>query len=268
MITSGNRLAIFDNFIVDRDNNGRPDDGSTLSFLGGEQTNTMAMPVKSLVITVNGQDVGVTSGKRPSAFVRWFTGRSNERRMTVQQFFASLKNSAEELAVVNERAAQYEKAIQQARELRQTALAEKLVAGLMMARVEAQLVATGKTKFVSEATVVKFHEVCERGLRLDWLANFTRPLPNDVAQAKRDADKHGIFDNYVVMHYDPQGKSFAKTQAQKKAEQEKKKDPILFGVIRGSRKLYFVADWVDEVCDLTLDQIAERMGAHAIGEVK
>jgi hypothetical protein len=33
---------------------------------------------------------------------------------------------------------------------------------------------------------------------------------------------------------------------------------------RGSRKLYFVADWIDEKCDLTLDDIAEKLGKSAV----
>jgi hypothetical protein len=42
-----------------------------------------------------------------------------------------------------------------------------------------------------------------------------------------------------------------------KVEEEKKKDPILFGVIQNSRKLYFIGDWTDEFCDLTLDKMME-----------
>ena len=44
-------------------------------------------------------------------------------------------------------------------------------------------------------------------------------------------------------------------------EEEKriKKDPILFGVIYGSNKLYYIADWVDEYCDLTWDQVVEKL---------
>jgi len=35
--------------------------------------------------------------------------------------------------------------------------------------------------------------------------------------------------------------------------------------MEGSRKLYFVGDWVDEFCDLQLDQIADALGKDAIG---
>ena len=42
-------------------------------------------------------------------------------------------------------------------------------------------------------------------------------------------------------------------------EIEKAKDPILFGVIKESNKLFYVGDWIDEHCDLTLEKFLEVM---------
>jgi hypothetical protein len=44
-----------------------------------------------------------------------------------------------------------------------------------------------------------------------------------------------------------------------KAEVEKAKDPILFGVLKGTRNLYFIGDWIDEYCDLTLDKFLSTL---------
>lgn len=38
----------------------------------------------------------------------------------------------------------------------------------------------------------------------------------------------------------------------------------MFGVINGSKKLYYVADWIDEYCDLTLDKVIEILGKETI----
>lgn len=38
------------------------------------------------------------------------------------------------------------------------------------------------------------------------------------------------------------------------------KDPILFGKIKETDKLYFIADWQDEHCDLTFDKLIDFMG--------
>jgi hypothetical protein len=110
---------------------------------------------------------------------------------------------------------------------------------------------------------VRFVKQAKRGLRLDWVKNFTRIIPNEVIDTKVKLDELCVFDNYVVMHYDPNNKSWAETQE----DINRRRDPILFGVILGSRKLYFVGDWVDDLCDLTLEQIAAELGQQAIKEI-
>ena len=142
----------------------------------------------------------------------------------------------------------------------QTALVEKLQGGLDAFRGESQLVAVGLTRYVEEQDLVRFYKQSDRGLRLDWVRNFTRIIPDAVLETKLRCDELKVFDNYVVLHYDPEAKSFAETEA----ERAKRRDPILFGVIRGSTALYFVGDWIDELCDLTLHQIADARGAGAV----
>ena len=57
------------------------------------------------------------------------------------------------------------------------------------------------------------------------------------------------------MHFDPLNNSTDLTE--KEREEIKSKDPILFGIIQNSRKLYFIGDWIDEFCNLTLDKMME-----------
>jgi hypothetical protein len=64
-----------------------------------------------------------------------------------------------------------------------------------------------------------------------------------------------IFDNYVILHFDPEGKSTQLTEE----EIRRKKDPILFGVFGESRRLYFIGDWKDEFCDLTLEELIKTL---------
>ena len=131
-------------------------------------------------------------------------------------------------------------------------------------RCEDQLVEMGLTSYLIEDRLVEFVKKAPKGLQLDWIKNFTRVIPDQVISRKVESDERLIFDNYVVLHYDPEKKSWAETEAEKEA----RRDPILFGVLQGSRKLYFVGDWVDDYCDLTLDQVADLLGADAISRVQ
>lgn len=194
----------------------------------------------------------------------WMRGRPSQgKTLTIQEFFRSLKNSADELKVVDERAKGYEAALSKARAAGQVALCETLELGLQSMRAEAQLVALGLVKYLDEEKVVEFVKRAKRGLRLDWVANFGRVIPDAVMDAKKRADERQVFDNYVVLHYDPDKKSWVETNAEMAA----RRDPILFGVLTGKRRLYYIGDWVDEYCDLTLDQIADTLGKEAVKEL-
>jgi hypothetical protein len=184
--------------------------------------------------------------------------------ISIPEFFASVKNSVRELEIVESRSLGYKTAMEQAEQAGQTALLEKLKKGLMTCRSETQLVAIDSRKYITEADLVRFVKQAKKGLRLDWVCNFIRMIPPDILDKKSGMDKLGIFDNYVVLHYDPNKKSWAETQAEIAA----RRDPILFGLMSGSRNLYFVGDWIDEKCDLTLEQIVDQLGPSAVKEVQ
>lgn len=226
-------------------------------------------PFRSNAITVVGPDRISTNNWNRSSILRrmisWLLNKLGrtpklQRRMTVQQFFASVKDSVEQIAVVNERAAGYAELLAKALSTGQKALYEQLIAQLDAVRSETQLLAIGMTKTISEQSIIALNEKSPRGIRLDWIVNFARPIPDQIVALKRECDERQIFDNYVVMHYDPEARNAELTNKEKEAV----RDPILFGVLEGSRKLYFVGDWIDEQCDLTLDKVAELIGKDAV----
>ena len=198
---------------------------------------------------------------------KWAFGWTPEdppETITIPQFFAHCQNSASELTIIYDRAKGYERAMLSAKQGGQTALYERLESGLAAYKAETQMLAAGVSRCLSEADVVRFYKASPRGLRLDWIANFTRVVPDDVMSKKLRADELELFDNWVVLHYDPDTKAYAVTEAERKAIEIAKGDPILFGVNRGKRLLYFVGDWIDATCDLTLDQIADKLGKDVV----
>ena len=90
-------------------------------------------------------------------------------------------------------------------------------------------------------------------------SEYSFTVPEDVVEKLVEANKLEVFDNYVIMHYDPKKKAVKPTEKEIAKETIKKRDPILFGVISGSRKLYYIADWIDEYCDLTLEKFVETL---------
>ena len=188
--------------------------------------------------------------------------KNKKKIMTVVEFFTSLSGSYEELTPIAEIAEHFKETVIQANVMGQTALLEKLRDTMDVFRGEAHLISLGLKKYVTEAQVCDFYEKVgeDKNLKLTWIKNFNRIIPEDVYLAKKEVDDRKIFDNYVILHYDPQENG----QEMTKAEKEKKKDPILFGVFKNSRKLYFIADWKDEFCDLTLEEMFKTLGGKVL----
>lgn len=180
-----------------------------------------------------------------------------EQPMDALKFFSLVKASSKEsVAVYKDRVSKYLTALHNATNIGQTALQEELIRGLITNRYESVLYAEGCYYAVTEEQVAKFASQCEKGLKLSYLKNFSRPIPQEVIDKIARMNELEVFDNYVILYYDPEGKIYKETAR----EEAKRRDPIIFGVIAGSKKLYYVADWIDEYCDLTLDAFVDSLG--------
>lgn len=200
-------------------------------------------------------------------FKKWFgwlfifqANKQEKTKLTAGQFFAHIKTSVKNIEPYQKRVEDYLQVANKAKQMGQTALYEQLVRDAAIVKYESLLLTSNFKTCITEAQVIKFYKESPRGMSLTWVDNFTRIIPQKAYDQKLIADELKVFDNYVILHYDPKQKSFALTQKQI-ADQ---KDPILFGVIAGINKLYYIADWVDEYCDLTLQQFIDKFGADAI----
>ena len=277
MFTLSGKLRIFENFVDDRSLpkfKAKLKKGSKIveggDDLGDDESMTEGMFISMNNISIRNSDSDGVSLVAPASSParRWWnrlcfwrrSGAVSSVEMSVEEFFHSVKDSVEELKVVDIRARGYEATIAKAAKAGQVAFVEHLQQNLVAVRSESQLAAMGLSRYIEEEVLASFARKSSRALKLDWIRNFIRPIPEELLKRKLDLDERLIFDNYAVLHYDPSGTGSADTEE----ERAKKRDPILFGVLRGRRRLYHVGDWQDEFCDLTLDQIADAMGRESI----
>lgn len=179
--------------------------------------------------------------------------------INVVELFDQIKILAGKEKEFKERIEAYMNLIHKASVLNQQAQLEKLISELVIHVYESVLSVSGVNHYVTMEDLVTLQKKCEKQLDIDYLKNFTRIIPDSVAEKKVWADNLQVFDNYVVLYYDPTGKSFSLTEHEKAEEERIKKDPVLFGVIKDSDKLYYIDSWIDELCDLTWDQIVEKL---------
>jgi hypothetical protein len=216
----------------------------------------------NLVTNGNTYTMGSTGEKKIdskfSKFIKKLLKKTEAKsEISVIDFFTKVKLESKEGAEIYvDRVSKYLQAIHNAYAVGETALVEKLLSEMVANKYEALLASRGAYYAISEQRVVDFAKKTECGVELTYLKNFTRPIPQESINKVIKANEYEVFDNYVVMHYDPKGEHRAET----KKEEAKRKDPIIFGVIAGSRKLYYITDWIDEYCDLTLDKFVDTLG--------
>lgn len=130
---------------------------------------------------------------------------------------------------------------------------------------EVVLVKNKMLRYLTEDQVIKFMLMSEKGIRMEYLRYYNDILPSQVAAQKIAADSLLVFDNYCVLYYDDDTKKFSLIkEAVSDRERERRRDPILFGLIKGSRKLYYITDWITEDDDLTLDKLQKVIGETAM----
>ena len=174
---------------------------------------------------------------------------------SIAEFFQTIKGNKMEISQTKDIMERYELVLKEAQKNHQQALVEKVIKMKDVISAETRLIENGINKYVEEEQVVKLYKQTnkDKKLKLTYMENYIRVIPSEIIELKEKADSLKIFDNYLILHYDPPGNSTNLTEK----EVAKAKDPILFGVIQHSRKLYFIGDWVDEYCDLTLDKMME-----------
>jgi hypothetical protein len=289
-----NRLEIFDNFEIDR---------NLPKFTKGEQVGLVgSIPVQAgtswvsiggaaTTSTITGGFginnwgvVGVPSVgwndtsdsinlEKPSFWDR-FRKKSKkikeerQKTMTILNFFSSLAQSLNDLKTLQDIGIHYETAISNAAKAGQIALVDKLKLRLESAKSEIQLVVMGLNKYLTEEQVVDFYGQSkkDKNLKMTWIKHFIKPIPSKVLELKTQLDAQFVFDNYVILHYDPNNDATDLTTEEKVERIKREKDPILFGVIKDSRRLYYIADWQDDYCNLTLDTVIETL-QEKVGEI-
>jgi hypothetical protein len=173
--------------------------------------------------------------------------------------YVKLTSEASEHAYI-ERSKPFLLAIKRAKEMGQQALIDKLLGELLVNKYESILRAEGFGKVITEEQLVQFIKKTKNGIKLSYVKNFTRNIPPEVIELKKKVDQLYIFDNYCILYYDPEGTVYSETAEEKEKERQRKADPILFGLIKGCKKLYYITDWIDDWCDLTLEQFLKVSG--------
>lgn len=200
---------------------------------------------------------------------------SIEKEMTPSQYFEMLKEMKGSLTT-----SELENFINSAMDTMETLsitgqkyLADTLMVRLQLALKEYNAVKNGYEQVINRTDLeVWVHDIHKKSnkdgdeknatkpIHVIEMERYQRPIPKDVIKKLKDAKKY--FEQFYIVFTDYTGES------ERIVEKEKRdKDPVLFGTfmvktkggnVRPGEHLFFIADWIDEFCDLTFSQILKE----------
>jgi len=182
----------------------------------------------------------------------------NNKEITPSQYFDYVKNAKN---VITTKALQesYESFIKLAEKYNKLGQVESMKKLCFLADTlvkEEKLIELGITTFVYKDVIEDYiTNVADKTVKIVELSRYMREIPDELVDTI-DKSK-SLFDDFYVVFTDYTGKE------ERKVEKERRdKDPILFGVFKNNScvadRFYFLGDWIDEYCDLTLDKLIEQ----------
>lgn len=157
---------------------------------------------------------------------------------------------------VKRRLAKLQKLVAYSDEMKQQALYEELTREVAILVRESEIAAFNIDSFVDIEHINKFRAVVkEKVIKWEQLENFPRVIPRSVQTKVKALKKANMFDELWILFID-----YTKTEIKTNKEKIRQKDPILFGRFKYQpNRYYFIADWVDDYCDLTLDKFVDKI---------
>lgn len=140
---------------------------------------------------------------------------------------------------------------------------KKLIFHLECIETERELVKMGINTFIYRDDIEKYiDDVSKNTVKIIELEHYERAIPDEIVEIiKKVKDK---FDQLYIVFTDYTG------EVEKKVAKERRdKDPILFGTFQNENakavvdRFYFLGDWEDEYCDLTLDKMVNAYKKHS-----
>jgi hypothetical protein len=141
-------------------------------------------------------------------------------------------------------------------EMDQQALYEKLAWMLAVAVRESEAFVCGFTKLIHKEYIGKFlNSVKGKTVKFEKLENFPRLIPDHIKKKIQSCKEKNIFDEYWIVYTD-----YTEEKMKTNKEKIREKDPIVFGKFSFQEDiLYYIGDWIDEYCDITIDKVVEKI---------
>lgn len=193
-----------------------------------------------------------------------------EEKLTAQEYFDKVKNAKVEIDddMLLQTFENAKFLLDKAMVTGQISQADKLVFHLESITKERKLVKMGINTFVYKEDIEDFIDnVAKNTVKIIELERYEREIPDDIVDVI--VKTKDIFDAFYIVFTDYTG-----VVERQVLKERKEKDPILFGTFEDEKnkvlinRFYFLGDWEDEYCDLTLDKMVCEMKSERNKEIE
>ena len=227
---------------------------NTTTIYNGDMAGTLSMAQP--IYMGSGVTFNVTTPNITSGTLTFKHTQKQQISAKLYLKFVKSKLTKVQIEKVNRRLAKLQKLVIYSSEMGQQALYEELTKEVAILIREAEMVSLGINSWVSKEHIDKFkNDVKEKVIKFDTLENFPRVIPANVQRKLKGLKKAGVFDQFHILFID-----YTDEKLKTNKEKIREKDPILFGQLKYQpNRFYYIADWVDEYCDLTLDKMVDKI---------
>lgn len=140
----------------------------------------------------------------------------------------------------------------------QTKSAKKIFDQYQLIMRELKAATFGFDTIVYKSDIEKFiTKISNHPVKIIELENYPREVDDSIIDKLLVAKENELFDEYYILFTD-----YSDKEAKKVAKERRDKDPILFGAFKSQdnnnipeTRFFYIGDWVDEYCDLTLEEM-------------
>lgn len=188
------------------------------------------------------------------------------KEMTPYQYFQFVKSKVNEMndENLNKLYSISSELLEKYKKTGQVKAAKKLAFHIKSILKEKEIIDLGITKFVYRDDIENYIDnIAKDVVKIIELKNYPREILDELVEIIEKTKD--IFDEMYVLFTDYTG------EVEKKVEKER--DPILFGsfidrtVDEMSQRMYYLGDWIDEYCDLTLDKLVSQTNKSIVKEI-
>lgn len=186
------------------------------------------------------------------------------KRIGPKLYFSYVKSKLNktQLKKLKSRLTKLQTLVKSAEETGQKALYEEFSKMLVVAVRESEAAACGHDVYVNKKDINKFMNLVTEDqqsrrnpIRFKKLEEFPRAIPTKIRKIIKSVQSKQLFDELHILYLDYTGEEIKSNK-----EKIREKDPVLFGKFAyDDEKYYFIADWIDDYCDLTLSSFVDKL---------